>query len=203
MKISGPTLDKSTNTIPQSCIGKTHNVFKWIHHLTFVALHVFELKWHLMHQRSAVEFIKTLCVSVFQFLTIIQLLMIFICLSIPLSPMQYFPAYHIFGVLLSALVVLHVFWAYFIFKTAYIAFFTPGAIKSDSRSDSEDDSEWCRRRYTGWQIRLSQTSRWHQNKSSVLAWPGLTWTGQNGTFVLMFGWCVTLYVLQTFWKLGR
>ena len=46
---------------------------------------------------------------------------------------QYFPAYHIFGTLLSALVVLHVFWAYYIFKTAYIAFYTPGAIKSDSR----------------------------------------------------------------------
>ena len=55
--------------------------------------------------------------------------------------MQYFPAYHIFGILLTALVVLHVFWAYFIFKTAYIAMFTPGAIKSDSRSDSEDDTD--------------------------------------------------------------
>ena len=38
--------------------------------------------------------------------------------------------------------------------------------------------------FTGWHIRLSQTSRWHQNKSSVLAWPGLTWTGQNWSFVL-------------------
>ena len=52
--------------------------------------------------------------------------------------MQYFPAYHIFGILLSALVVLHVFWAYFIFKTAYMAYYTPGAIKSDSRSDTEE-----------------------------------------------------------------
>ena len=27
---------------------------------------------------------------------------------------------------------------------------------------------------TGWHIRLVQTSRWHQKKSSVLAWPSLT-----------------------------
>ena len=32
---------------------------------------------------------------------------------------------------------------------------------------------------------LIQTSRWHQNKSSFMAWPTLTWPGQNGTFVLM------------------
>ena len=48
---------------------------------------------------------------------------------------------------------------------------------------------WCRANdwssSTGWHIRLSQTSRWQQNKSSVLAWPGRTWTCQNRTFVLM------------------
>ena len=38
---------------------------------------------------------------------------------------------------------------------------------------------------TGWHISLIQNSRWHHNKSSVLAWPALTWPGQNGTFVLM------------------
>ena len=37
---------------------------------------------------------------------------------------------------------------------------------------------------TGWQITLAKTSRWHNNISSVLAWPGLTWPGQSGTFVL-------------------
>ena len=38
---------------------------------------------------------------------------------------------------------------------------------------------------TGWHITLFQTSRWHQNDSSILAWPALPWPGQNGTFVLM------------------
>ena len=38
---------------------------------------------------------------------------------------------------------------------------------------------------TGWHISLIQTSRWHQNKSSVLAWPGMPCPGQNRTFVLM------------------
>ena len=38
--------------------------------------------------------------------------------------------------------------------------------------------------YTGWHITLCKTSRWHQNKSSVLAWPALAGLGQNGTFVL-------------------
>ena len=38
---------------------------------------------------------------------------------------------------------------------------------------------------TGWHIRLSQTSRWHQNKSSGLACPGQARPGQNRTFVLM------------------
>ena len=38
--------------------------------------------------------------------------------------------------------------------------------------------------YTGWHIRWSQTPRWHQNKSSVSAWPGQDRPGQNGTFVL-------------------
>ena len=36
---------------------------------------------------------------------------------------------------------------------------------------------------TGWHIRLWRTSRWYQNKSSVLAWPGQDRPGQNGTFV--------------------
>ena len=42
---------------------------------------------------------------------------------------------------------------------------------------------------TGWHIRLRKTSRCFQNKSYVLAWPGLAWPGlawpgQSGTFVL-------------------
>ena len=37
---------------------------------------------------------------------------------------------------------------------------------------------------TGWPITLFKTSRWLQNKSSVLAWPGQDRPGQNGTFVL-------------------
>ena len=53
-----------------------------------------------------------------------------------------------------------------------------------TRSLSLAASKWSNgQRDTGWHIRLSKTSRWHQNKSFVLAWPGLTWTGQNWTFV--------------------
>ena len=38
---------------------------------------------------------------------------------------------------------------------------------------------------TGWHIRLWRTSCCLKNKSSVLAWSALTWTGQIKTFVLM------------------
>ncbi len=51
---------------------------------------------------------------------------------------QYFPAYHVFSLLLSTLVILHLFWAYFIFKVAYVAALTPdGKIERDLRSESE------------------------------------------------------------------
>jgi hypothetical protein len=50
---------------------------------------------------------------------------------------QWFPAYNVFSCLLSVLVVLHLFWAYFIFKVAYIAALTPeGKIDGDLRSES-------------------------------------------------------------------
>ena len=45
---------------------------------------------------------------------------------------------------------------------------------------TEISFRWDLQTCTGWHIRLSQTSRWHQNKSSFLACPG-----QNRTFVLM------------------
>ena len=38
---------------------------------------------------------------------------------------------------------------------------------------------------TGWHIRLIQTSRWHQIKSSALTCPSQARPGQNGTFDLM------------------
>ena len=50
---------------------------------------------------------------------------------------QYFPMYHVFSLLLSTLVILHLFWAYYIFKVAYIAALTPdGKIERDLRSES-------------------------------------------------------------------
>eukprot|EP00095_Tigriopus_kingsejongensis_P001622 snap_masked-scaffold289_size220122-processed-gene-1.19 protein:Tk01622 transcript:snap_masked-scaffold289_size220122-processed-gene-1.19-mRNA-1 annotation:"ceramide synthase 6-like" len=50
---------------------------------------------------------------------------------------QYFHAYHVFSGLLSVLLILNLFWAYFIFKVAYIAALTPeGRIEKDLRSES-------------------------------------------------------------------
>ena len=45
---------------------------------------------------------------------------------------------------------------------------------------------WCDgKRGTGWLFHLFKTSRWFQNKSSVLAWLGQDRPGQSGTFVSM------------------
>jgi hypothetical protein len=53
---------------------------------------------------------------------------------------QYYPAYNVFSLLLSILVILHLFWAYFIFKVAYVAMLTPdGKIERDLRSESDSD----------------------------------------------------------------
>ena len=41
--------------------------------------------------------------------------------------------------------------------------------------------------YTGWPFHLFKTSRWLQTK--VPLWPGLSWPGQNGTFVLKSTGC--------------
>ena len=49
---------------------------------------------------------------------------------------------------------------------------------------------------TGWPFHLFKTSRWLQNKSSTLAWPVLSWPGQNGTYVLKSAGCVTLYSIM-------
>jgi len=54
---------------------------------------------------------------------------------------QYFPAYNVFSGLLSILLVLNLFWSYYIFKVAYLAFFAPdGKIEKDLRSASDSSS---------------------------------------------------------------
>ncbi|TRY70008.1 hypothetical protein TCAL_13985 [Tigriopus californicus] len=50
---------------------------------------------------------------------------------------QYFGAYQVFSALLSILLILNLFWAYFIFKVAYLAALAPdGKIEKDLRSES-------------------------------------------------------------------
>ena len=53
---------------------------------------------------------------------------------------QYFHAYHIFSLLLSILLILNLYWAYFIFKVAYLASME-GKIEKDLRSESEGESD--------------------------------------------------------------
>eukprot|EP00096_Caligus_rogercresseyi_P009604 TRINITY_DN3283_c0_g3_i2.p1 TRINITY_DN3283_c0_g3~~TRINITY_DN3283_c0_g3_i2.p1 ORF type:complete len:361 (-),score=84.35 TRINITY_DN3283_c0_g3_i2:250-1332(-) len=54
--------------------------------------------------------------------------------------LEMFPAYYIFNVLLSILLVLNVTWTYFILKIVHQSIFV-GKIEKDSRSESEDDDE--------------------------------------------------------------
>ncbi|TRY74822.1 hypothetical protein TCAL_04534 [Tigriopus californicus] len=55
---------------------------------------------------------------------------------------QYYGAYNVFSGLLSILLILNLFWAYHIFKMAYLGFMAPdGRVGKDSRSDSEDESD--------------------------------------------------------------
>ena len=50
---------------------------------------------------------------------------------------DYFTAYQVFSGLLSVLLILNLFWAYFIFKVAYLAFMAEdGRIEKDLRSES-------------------------------------------------------------------
>ena len=48
-----------------------------------------------------------------------------------------FPAYYIFNVLLSTLLILHVIWTYYILKIVYQVVMS-GAVEGDVRSDSSD-----------------------------------------------------------------
>lgn len=50
---------------------------------------------------------------------------------------QMFPAYYIFNVLLSTLLILHVIWTYYILKIVYQVVMS-GAVEGDVRSDSSD-----------------------------------------------------------------
>lgn len=51
---------------------------------------------------------------------------------------QYFPAYHVFSLLLSTILILNLFWFYFIAKVGYLALLG-GKIGQDARSESDDE----------------------------------------------------------------
>ncbi len=54
---------------------------------------------------------------------------------------QYFPAYHVFSLLLSAVLILDLFWFYFIAKVAYLSSLHPdGKIERDLRSETNSSN---------------------------------------------------------------
>eukprot|EP00095_Tigriopus_kingsejongensis_P010686 snap_masked-scaffold261_size233860-processed-gene-1.12 protein:Tk10686 transcript:snap_masked-scaffold261_size233860-processed-gene-1.12-mRNA-1 annotation:"lag1 longevity assurance homolog 6-like" len=115
----------------------------WVHDCSDVFLESAKMFRYVRMERLA-----HLCFYVFALSWMVTRLGLFptwILYSVAIECVQLMPgfgAYRLFSGLLSCLLVLHLFWSYYIFKVAYLAFLTPdGVIEKDARSDSESGDE--------------------------------------------------------------